>query len=32
MTESPLNLAERIRLYVCAGGIAMVYLLNWLLP
>lgn len=28
----PLDQWERIRMYLVAGGIAMCYLLNWLLP
>lgn len=32
MRTEPLDLAERIRMYLAAGGIVLVYLLNWLLP
>jgi hypothetical protein len=31
-TETSDDVLERIKMYVVAGGIAMVYLLNWLLP
>lgn len=29
---TPLDVGERIRMYLMAGSIALVYLLNWLLP